>query len=58
MENPPSRTSPAGHVRSLFPYAPRSIWKGVPEAQWNDWRWQQRERITSLEQLDQVIQLT
>ena len=50
--------APVNHVRSRFPLAPRSIWKGVAEAQWNDWHWQQRERVTSLEQLDQVIRLT
>ncbi len=58
MEIPSGGAAPVNHVRSRFPYAPRSIWKGVADAQWNDWHWQQRERITTLEQLDQVIQLT
>jgi lysine 2,3-aminomutase len=55
---PTTSTTPINHVRSRFPYAPRSIWKGVGDAQWNDWHWQQRERVTSLEQLDRVIRLT
>ena len=58
MEIPSGGAAPVNHVRSRFPYAPRSIWKGVADAQWNDWHWQQRERITTLEQLDLVIQLT
>ncbi len=58
METTSGGAAPVNHVRSRFPYAPRSIWKGVADAQWNDWHWQQRERITTLEQLDQVIQLT
>jgi lysine 2,3-aminomutase len=58
METPSGGVAPTSHVRSRFPYGPRSIWKGVPGAQWDDWHWQQRERITSLEQLDRVIQLT
>jgi lysine 2,3-aminomutase len=30
----------------------------VSDAQWSDWRWQQRHRITRLENLEQVIRLT
>jgi lysine 2,3-aminomutase len=30
----------------------------VPAPSWNDWRWQQRERITRLEQLEQVVRVT
>jgi lysine 2,3-aminomutase len=58
METPAGGVTPVNHVRSRFPFSPRSIWRGVPDAQWHDWHWQQRERITSLEQLDRVIQLT
>jgi lysine 2,3-aminomutase len=49
---------PARHVASRFAPGPRSIWKGVPDALWNDWHWQQRERITGLGPLEQVIHLT
>ncbi|HEX8908216.1 MAG TPA: KamA family radical SAM protein [Anaeromyxobacteraceae bacterium] len=49
---------PAHHVTSRFAPGPRSIWKGVPDALWNDWHWQQRERVTGLGQLEQVIHLT
>jgi len=48
----------APHVLSRFPPGPRSVWAGVPEASWNDWRWQQRERITRLEQLEKVLRVT
>ena len=30
----------------------------VPTDQWNDWKWQFRNRITSVEQLEKVIRLT
>jgi lysine 2,3-aminomutase len=30
----------------------------VPDSQWNDWHWQQRERITRVDQLEKVIRLT
>lgn len=49
---------PVRHVTARFPPGPRSIWKGVPDALWNDWHWQQRERITSLERLEPVIRVT
>ncbi len=34
------------------------VWRGVSEREWNDWRWQLRHRITTLEQLKEVIELT
>ncbi len=49
---------PAPSFASRFPPGPRSIWKDVPDAQWNDWHWQQRERIVLLSQLEQVIRVT
>lgn len=33
------------------------LWKDVTPEEWNDWHWQVRNRITSLEQLKQVIEL-
>jgi len=34
------------------------FWKGVSEREWNDWRWQLRHRITTHEQLKEIIDLT
>ncbi len=48
----------AAHIRARFPPAPRGMWRDVPDASWNDWRWQQRERITGMEQLAKVIRVT
>jgi lysine 2,3-aminomutase len=31
---------------------------GVKTAEWNDWRWQNRNRIRSLEQLERIIRVT
>lgn len=33
-------------------------WADVPEAQWNDWRWQMRARVTDLEVLARLVDLT
>ena len=49
---------PVPAITSRFPAGPRSIWKDTPDAQWNDWHWQQRERITRVDQLEKVIHLT
>lgn len=35
-----------------------SIWKNVTKEQWNDWKWQIANRITTLEELEQVVNLT
>jgi len=49
---------PHPNVLARFAAGPRSAWKDVPDAQWNDWHWQQRERVTTLVQLEKVIRLT
>jgi lysine 2,3-aminomutase len=35
-----------------------SFWADVPEKQWEDWHWQISNRITTVEQLEQVIHLS
>jgi len=49
-------TSPL--VGERFPSAGRGIWSRVAEADWNDWRWQLRNRITTLEALEALMPLT
>ncbi|SDK87309.1 lysine 2,3-aminomutase [Natronincola ferrireducens] len=34
------------------------LWKNVTEEEWNDWQWQVKNRITTLEELKKVINLT
>jgi lysine 2,3-aminomutase len=48
----------SSNVRSRFRPGPRGIWKDAPDNLWNDWHWQQRERVTRLEQLERVIHVT
>jgi lysine 2,3-aminomutase len=55
---PASSIRPPRSVTSRFTPGPRSIWSGVAEPLWNDWHWQQRERITRLDQLERVIRVT
>jgi lysine 2,3-aminomutase len=38
-----------------FKSAGRGFWSDVPDAKWNDWRWQLRHRITSAEQLQKLM---
>ncbi len=35
-----------------------ALWKEVTDEQWNDWRWQVKNRITDIDELKQVINLT
>lgn len=39
-------------------YTSISLWRDVLPEQWQDWRWQIRNRITTIEELKQVIQLS
>ncbi len=32
-------------------------WADVPDAQWNDWRWQLRARVTTLAELERLVEL-
>jgi lysine 2,3-aminomutase len=34
------------------------IWKDISEEKWNDWKWQFENRITTIEELGKVIDLT
>jgi len=34
-----------------------AIWKDVPDAQWDDWKWQLSHRLNTLDELSQVIPL-
>lgn len=36
----------------------QGLWEVVPEEKWNDWKWQLRNRITSLEELEAKMELT
>lgn len=34
------------------------IWRDVSDAEWNDWKWQVKNRITTVDQLKEIINLT
>lgn len=36
----------------------QGLWSQVPESDWKNWRWQLRNRITSLDQLEKLIDLS
>jgi len=36
----------------------QGLWSHVPESDWQDWRWQLKHRITSLEGLERYMELT
>ncbi len=35
-----------------------AVWEKVTEEQWNDWKWQVRNRITKVEQLEKIIDMS
>lgn len=38
-------------------YTDINIWKNISEKKWNDWHWQMKNRITTVEELEKVINL-
>lgn len=39
-------------------YRGQGLWADVPESDWKDWRWQLRNRLTSLKDLEKYMELT
>lgn len=44
--------------RDVYGDTPRGPWSDVPDDQWMDWRWQQRNRVTSLAAIETLVDLT
>ncbi len=38
-----------------FKSAGRGYWSNIPDKDWNDWRWQLKNRISTLEQLQRLL---
>ncbi|PYE52936.1 KamA family radical SAM protein [Deinococcus yavapaiensis] len=52
----PQATASAHH---MLPRNHRAApWKDVPDELWYDWKWQLKNRINSLEELEQILELT
>lgn len=47
--------SPSATSLKSFISSGRGKWSSVPDADWNDWRWQLKHRVTSLEQLESLL---
>jgi lysine 2,3-aminomutase len=64
LSNPGAPVQLAGAARARFVVSPSSnefrkrFFPGVKTSEWNDWRWQNRNRIRSLEQLERMIVVT
>ncbi len=52
-DEPPSR-SLANSLKEFRP-AGRGFWANVPDSDWNDWHWQLKHRITTVEQLQRLM---
>jgi lysine 2,3-aminomutase len=43
---------------AIFPSKRAPLYQDVPDEQWNDWRWQMRNRLNTAEEFEKVITLT
>lgn len=50
-EEPPSSASPSLGLRP-------TLWENIPDEKWGDWRWQLANRLNTVEELSQIINLT
>jgi len=50
----PAEEKKAVEIQEVIP----PLWRNVLEREWNDWRWQLRHRITTYEQLKEILELT
>ena len=52
-EEPPSDQ----HLQALKQFHPagRGAWAHIPDAEWNDWKWQLKHRVTTVEQLEKFL---
>lgn len=48
-------SQPKDSALKLFTSPGRGFWADVPETAWNDWRWQLKNRITTLDQLQRLM---
>lgn len=53
-EDPDSPSAVSQELKQ-FRSAGRGYWRNVPDAQWNDWKWQLKHRITTVEQLEKFL---
>src|SRR3954463_11358556 len=51
-EEPPARSA---NLLKQFKSAGRGFWSNVSDADWNDWHWQLKNRITTAEQLQRLM---
>jgi len=56
-DSAPDSIEDARRLAELKAFRPagRGSWGEVPEADWNDWRWQLKNRVTRLEQLERLL---
>jgi lysine 2,3-aminomutase len=55
LADPARALGPSG-APAVSRRAPR--WEDVPDAQWNDWRWQLSNRVNDLEEIEGILELT
>lgn len=55
MAEPPPSDTPEFAELKRFRTAGRGPWGDVPDSDWNDWRWQLKNRITEVTRLQQLL---
>src|SRR5687767_8591312 len=53
-QEPPSRPPRKDHLR-IYRANRARLYPSISDEQWNDWKWQQKNRVTSLEQITSLF---
>jgi lysine 2,3-aminomutase len=55
----PAQAPAVNHIAARFKTGGRGrAWQQTSDQDWNDWRWQQRNRVTRMEHLEKVVTVT
>lgn len=54
VDDEPPAAGPSQNLK-IFSPAGRGHWNNTPESEWNDWRWQMKNRISTVEQLQKFL---
>ena len=55
--SPSTHFDPTAGDGRIFTSPAPGHWPEVPPSQWNDWKWQLKNRVTTLERLEELLEL-
>src|SRR6478672_13152641 len=57
ISSSPASSSPRPNHLEIYRANRQRLYPNVSDEQWNDWKWQQKNRVTTLEQITQLFSI-